>query len=147
MTEIKNTERELQLFHLRLTVLGLLVFVCFGLLMARFVWLQVYKHDDYEGYLAKPLPESELISMCGSEMLSSINHKYIVHPNIGFCSGSYIKIAEDEELRNKVDGILTVLTYLFHDILASNIIPMILKMSTLISCASRFPSLFSASKI
>ena len=47
MTEIKNTERELQLFHLRLTVLGLLVFVCFSLLMARFVWLQVYKHDDY----------------------------------------------------------------------------------------------------
>ena len=47
MTEIKNTERELQLFHLRLTVLGLLVFVCFSLLLARFVWLQVYKHDDY----------------------------------------------------------------------------------------------------
>lgn len=47
MTEIKNTERELQKFHLRLTVLGMLVFVCFGLLMARFVWLQVYKHDDY----------------------------------------------------------------------------------------------------
>ncbi len=47
MTEIKNTERELHLFHMRLTVLALLVFVCFALLLARFVWLQVYKHDDY----------------------------------------------------------------------------------------------------
>jgi penicillin-binding protein 2 len=47
MTEIKNTEQEIRRFHLRLTVLGLLVFVCFSLLLARFVWLQVYKHQDY----------------------------------------------------------------------------------------------------
>jgi penicillin-binding protein 2 len=47
MTEIKNTEQELRLFHLRLTVLGVLVFICFGLLLARFIWLQIYKHEDY----------------------------------------------------------------------------------------------------
>jgi penicillin-binding protein 2 len=47
MTEIKNTERELQLFRLRLSALGLLVFVCFGLLLARFIWLQVLHHDHY----------------------------------------------------------------------------------------------------
>ncbi|PHV08052.1 penicillin-binding protein 2 [Janthinobacterium sp. BJB412] len=47
MTEIKNTERELHLFRLRLTALGGLVFVCFALLLARFVWLQVIKHSDY----------------------------------------------------------------------------------------------------
>jgi len=47
MTELKNNERELHLFRLRLTVLGALVFVCFALLLARFVWLQVVKHSDY----------------------------------------------------------------------------------------------------
>jgi penicillin-binding protein 2 len=47
MTEIKNTEHELRRFHTRLLVLGVLVFVCFGLLAGRFVWLQVYKHEHY----------------------------------------------------------------------------------------------------
>ncbi|WP_025916677.1 penicillin-binding protein 2 [Herminiimonas sp. CN] len=47
MTEFKNTERELHFFRLRLTVAGIFVFVCFALLLSRFVWLQVYKHDDY----------------------------------------------------------------------------------------------------
>ena len=37
MTEIKDTERELQLFRMRLSVAGLVVFICFGLLMLRFV--------------------------------------------------------------------------------------------------------------
>ena len=47
MTEFKNTERELYYFRLRLSVVGVFVFVCFALLFARFVWLQVVKHDDY----------------------------------------------------------------------------------------------------
>jgi len=47
MTEFKNTERELHFFRVRLSVAALLVFICFGLLLARFVWLQVYKHEDY----------------------------------------------------------------------------------------------------
>ncbi|MEO8599292.1 MAG: penicillin-binding protein 2 [bacterium] len=47
MTEFKNTKRELHFFWLRLTVAGFFVLVCFGLLLSRFVWLQVYKHDDY----------------------------------------------------------------------------------------------------
>ncbi|NRR33409.1 penicillin-binding protein 2 [Oxalobacteraceae bacterium] len=47
MTELKNTERELQLFRLRLTLLGILVFICFALLLTRFIWLQVVKHSDY----------------------------------------------------------------------------------------------------
>jgi penicillin-binding protein 2 len=49
MTEFKNTERELHLFRMRLSVAGVFVFVCFGLLFARFVWLQVFKHNDYAG--------------------------------------------------------------------------------------------------
>ena len=36
MTELKNTERELHFFRMRLTILGGLVFVCFSLLLARF---------------------------------------------------------------------------------------------------------------
>ena len=47
MTEFKNTERELHFFRLRLSVVGGFVFLCFLLLLARFVWLQVYKHSDY----------------------------------------------------------------------------------------------------
>lgn len=47
MTEFKNTERELHLFRLRLSVVGMFVFICFGLLLARFVWLQLIKHNDY----------------------------------------------------------------------------------------------------
>lgn len=47
MTEFKNTERELHHFRLRLSVVGVFVFICFGLLLARFLWLQVYKYNDY----------------------------------------------------------------------------------------------------
>jgi len=47
MTQIKDTERELQLFRLRLSVAGLVVFVCFGLLMLRFLWLQGIRHSEY----------------------------------------------------------------------------------------------------
>jgi len=47
MTEFKNTERELHYFRLRLSVAGIFVFIFFGLLAARFVWLQGYRHDHY----------------------------------------------------------------------------------------------------
>lgn len=47
MTEFKNTEHELHLFRLRLSVVGMFVFICFGLLLSRFVWLQLIKHNDY----------------------------------------------------------------------------------------------------
>jgi penicillin-binding protein 2 len=49
MTEFKNTERELHLFRLRLSVAGVFVLICFGLLTTRFLWLQVFKHKDYAG--------------------------------------------------------------------------------------------------
>jgi penicillin-binding protein 2 len=47
MTEFKNTERELHYFRLRVSAVGVFVFICFGMLAARFVWLQVFKHADY----------------------------------------------------------------------------------------------------
>ena len=47
MTEIKNNDREIHNFRMRLTALVVLVFICFGLLVARFVWLQVIKHNQY----------------------------------------------------------------------------------------------------
>lgn len=49
MTEFKNTEREIHLFRLRLSVAGIFVLICFGLLLSRFLWLQVFKHQDYAG--------------------------------------------------------------------------------------------------
>ncbi len=49
MTEFKNTERELHFFRMRLSVAGVFVLVCFGVLFARFLWLQVFKHDHYAG--------------------------------------------------------------------------------------------------
>jgi penicillin-binding protein 2 len=47
MTEFKNTERELYFFRLRLSAAGVFVLIFFSLLLARFLWLQVAKHDDY----------------------------------------------------------------------------------------------------
>lgn len=47
MTEFKNTERELHYFRLRLSAVGVFVLICFGLLLSRFLWLQVFKHGDY----------------------------------------------------------------------------------------------------
>jgi len=48
MTEFKNTERELYFFRMRLSAAAVFVLICFSLLVARFVWLQVIKHKDYE---------------------------------------------------------------------------------------------------
>ena len=47
MTEIKNNDREIHLFRVRVTALFALVFICFGLLVARVVWLQVVKHKEF----------------------------------------------------------------------------------------------------
>jgi penicillin-binding protein 2 len=47
MTEIKNTQLELHLFRQRLIALLVLVLICFSLLLARFVWLQVIRHDHF----------------------------------------------------------------------------------------------------
>jgi penicillin-binding protein 2 len=47
MTEFKDTEVEMREFRLRVTVLGALVFLCFFLLLARFVWLQVMQYNDF----------------------------------------------------------------------------------------------------
>ncbi|WP_151631765.1 penicillin-binding protein 2 [Noviherbaspirillum aerium] len=48
MTEFKNTEREVHLFRLRLSVAGVFVLICFGLLVSRFVWLQIVRHNHYQ---------------------------------------------------------------------------------------------------
>ena len=45
--EIKNTKRELYYFQLRVGFAGMLVVAAFGLLFARFVYLQVIQHEYY----------------------------------------------------------------------------------------------------
>ena len=47
MSELKDTERELHQFRVRLSVIAVFIFLCFGILFARFAWLQVYRYDDY----------------------------------------------------------------------------------------------------
>ena len=47
MTELKDSDREIHLFRMRLTVVVAFVVLCFGALVARFLWLQVVKHEDY----------------------------------------------------------------------------------------------------
>ncbi|HEX5341880.1 MAG TPA: penicillin-binding protein 2 [Duganella sp.] len=47
MTEFKDNEVEMREFRLRVTVLGGMALLCFFLLLARFVWLQVVKHTDF----------------------------------------------------------------------------------------------------
>jgi len=45
--ELRNYERELQQFQLRIGVAGIVMLVAFGLLVARFVFLQVVQHEHY----------------------------------------------------------------------------------------------------
>lgn len=45
--EIHNTQRDVQRFMSRLAIAGATVLICFGLLAARFVYLQVVQHDYY----------------------------------------------------------------------------------------------------
>ncbi len=45
--ELRNTQGELRAFQLRVGVAGVIVLAAFGLLLARFVWLQVLQHDAY----------------------------------------------------------------------------------------------------
>ncbi|MBZ2208978.1 penicillin-binding protein 2 [Massilia soli] len=47
MTEIKNNDREIHRFRMRLVAFVGIVFLGFGVLVARFVWLQVIKYNDY----------------------------------------------------------------------------------------------------
>ena len=46
MAEIRNLERDLHHFRGRLIAAGVFVLLCFGLLAARLVWLQVFRHDE-----------------------------------------------------------------------------------------------------
>lgn len=46
--EFKNPQQELERFHGRLRFAGVLVLVCFGLLLARFVWLQLIQYKYYQ---------------------------------------------------------------------------------------------------
>jgi penicillin-binding protein 2 len=46
VTELKDLARELDRFRLRIVAAALFVLVCFGLLAARLVWLQVVRHDE-----------------------------------------------------------------------------------------------------
>ena len=45
--ELADSQRALRDFRLRLAVLFAFVLACFGLLAARWVWLQVFRHDQY----------------------------------------------------------------------------------------------------
>ncbi len=47
MTEFKDTQRELYVFRLRLIAAMLFVLACFGLLVARYLTLQVVHHENY----------------------------------------------------------------------------------------------------
>ena len=47
LTELKNHERELYYFQLRIGVAGMAVLIAFGVLLARFIYLQVIQRDYY----------------------------------------------------------------------------------------------------
>ena len=48
MTEIRNAEAELALFRTRVLVIGLAIFIAFGLIVARMVYLQVVRHEELQ---------------------------------------------------------------------------------------------------
>jgi len=47
MTEFQNAEQQLSKFRLRVAAAGLFVFVCFGLIGMRFLYLQVWHFSKY----------------------------------------------------------------------------------------------------
>jgi len=47
MAEIRNLERDLHEFRGRLIAAAVFVLLCFGLLVARLVWLQVVRHEEF----------------------------------------------------------------------------------------------------
>jgi penicillin-binding protein 2 len=47
MTEFKDTQQQISKFRVRVAAAGLFVFVCFGLIGMRFLWLQVWNHSKY----------------------------------------------------------------------------------------------------
>ena len=48
LAELKNYERELHRFRLRVGIAGIAVLVAFGLLLARMIYLQILQHDYYQ---------------------------------------------------------------------------------------------------
>jgi penicillin-binding protein 2 len=46
MTELRNVEADLARFRSRVFAVSLVVLMCFGLLVARLVYLQIWRHDD-----------------------------------------------------------------------------------------------------
>ena len=48
MTELRNPQIEIRRFRVRLIVAGLFVVACFGVLLARFVFLQVVQYETYQ---------------------------------------------------------------------------------------------------
>ncbi|MFM8768785.1 MAG: penicillin-binding protein 2, partial [Rubrivivax sp.] len=47
MAEIRNLERDLHQFRGRLIAAAAFVLLCFGLLVARLIWLQVVRHEEF----------------------------------------------------------------------------------------------------
>lgn len=47
MTEFKNTQQQLSQFRVRVAAAGLFVLICFGLLVLRFLYLQVWHYSKY----------------------------------------------------------------------------------------------------
>jgi penicillin-binding protein 2 len=45
--EFKDTQQQLSKFRLRVAAAGLFVFVCFGLIVFRFLFLQVWHYSKY----------------------------------------------------------------------------------------------------
>jgi penicillin-binding protein 2 len=47
MTDFSDSERTIRSFRMRIVALLAFMFLCFALLVARWIWLQVLKHDQY----------------------------------------------------------------------------------------------------
>ena len=47
MVEVRNAEQHLGQFKVRIALMIALILICFGILLARFTWLQVYRYADF----------------------------------------------------------------------------------------------------
>src|SRR3954464_8583689 len=80
MAELRNRERELEQFHLRIGVAGLLVLIGFRLLAARFIFLQLIQHDHYASRAEDnrisivPIPPNRGLILAGSCIVVARNY-------------------------------------------------------------------------
>ncbi|MBC7489290.1 MAG: penicillin-binding protein 2 [Glaciimonas sp.] len=102
MTEFKNTERELHNFRLRITAAVAFALICFSLLVGRFIWLQIVRHETYAAQaeenrisLVPVVPNRGLILDCNGVVLARNYSAYTLEITRSKINGKLEEVIDD----------------------------------------------------